>query len=147
MKLVRVVAIVVVVYVGLGLLADAAIGYFQPQGGNTAVLRTFAPSGESKETVLGLLDDHGQLWVESGHWFRGWYRRVVANPDVELVRAGRAAPYRATPTDTPEAVDTVTRLMGKGTSSRYWIARTLLLFAPIKPVKLDPRTPASAPPG
>lgn len=140
MKLVRLIAILIVAYVGLGLLADAAIGWFQPQGGNTAVLRTFDPSGGSKDTVLGLLDDHGQLWVESGHWFRGWYRRVVANPDVELVRGGQAAPYRATPLDTPEAVDTVTRLMGKGSSSRYWIARTLLLFAPIRPVKLDPRT-------
>ena len=143
MKLVRLVAILVAIYVGLGLVADAAIGWFQPQGGNTAVLRTFDASGDAKDTVLGLLDDHGQLWVESGHWFRGWYRRVVANPDVELVRAGQAAPYRATPTDTPEAVDTVSRLMGKGTSSRYWIARTLLLFAPIRPVKLDPRAPAS----
>ena len=140
MKLVRVLAMLLALYVGLGLLADAAIGWFQPQGGNTAVLRTFDSSGGSKDTVLGLLDDNGQLWVESGHWFRGWYRRVVANPDVELVRGGQTAPYRATPLDTPEAVDTVTRLMGKGTSSRYWIARTLLLFAPIKPVKLDPRT-------
>jgi hypothetical protein len=140
MKLVRILAMLLALYVGLGLLADAAIGWFQPQGGNTAVLRTFDPSGASKDTVLGLLDDHGQLWVESGHWFRGWYRRVVANPDVELVRGGQAAPYRATPLDTPEAVDTVTRLMGKGSSSRYWIARTLLLFAPIKPVRLDPRT-------
>ena len=139
MKLVRALAILVVTYVALGLLADAAIGWFQPQGGNTAVLRTFDAGGAPRDTVLGLLDDHGQLWVESGHWFRGWYRRVVANPDVELVRGGQTAPYRATPTNTAEAVDTVERLMGRGTSSRYWIARTLLLFAPIKPVKLDPR--------
>jgi len=139
MKAVRVVAVVLAIYVALGLLADAAIGWFQPQGGNTAVLRTFDASGGAKDTVLGLLDDRGQLWVESGHWFRGWYRRVLANPDVELVRDGNAAPYRATPTDTPEAVDTVERLMGRGTSSGFWIARTLLLFAPIKPVKLDPR--------
>lgn len=139
MKAVRVVAVVLGLYVALGLLADAAIGWFQPQGVNTAVLRTFDASGAAKETVLGLLDDEGQLWVESGHWWRGWYRRVRANPDVELVRGGKAAPYRATPTDTPEAVDTVERLMGRGTSSRYWIARTLLLFAPIRPVKLDPR--------
>src|SRR5262245_542976 len=139
MKALRVVLLLVAVYVALGLLADAAIGWFQPQGGNTAVLRTFDASGRPRDTVLGLLDDNGQLWVESGHWFRGWYRRVLANPDVELVRGGQPAPYRATPLDTPEAVDTVSRLMGKGTSSRYWIARTLLLFAPIRPVKLDPR--------
>ena len=140
MRLVRIAAILLGLYVVLGVSLDAAIGFLQPQQPNTAVLRTFDASGGSKDTVLGLLDDRGQLWVESGHWFRGWYRRVVANPDVELVRGGQAAPYRATPLDTPEAVDTVTRLMGKGSSSRYWIARTLLLFAPIKPVKLDPRT-------
>lgn len=144
MKVVRVVLVLLAIYVGLGLLADAAIGYFQPQGGNTAVLRTFDADGRARDTVLGLLDDNGQLWVESGHWFRGWYNRVVANPNVELVRGGQAAPYLATPTDTAEAVGTVSRLMGKGTSSRYWIARTLLLFAPIKPVKLDPRPPASS---
>lgn len=139
MRVARVLAIVLAVYLLLGLTADALIGYFQPQGGNTAVLRTFDASGNSKETVLGLLDDGGQLWVESGHWFRGWYRRVLANGDVELVRGGQATQYRAVPVDTPEAVETVTRLMGKGQSNGYWVGRTLLLWAPIKPVRLDPR--------
>jgi hypothetical protein len=142
MKIVRIVAIVLGVYVLLGLMIDGAIGYFQPQRGNTAVLRTFDAQGGSKDTVLGLLDDDGQLWVESGHWFRGWYHRAVANPDVELVRNGRAAPYRAVPVDTPEALATVTRLMGKGRGAAYWVARTMLLFAPIKPVRLDPRPPS-----
>ena len=141
MKLVRVLAMLLALYVGLGLLADAAIGWFQPQGGNTAVLRTFDAGGGPRDTVLGLLDDNGQLWVESGHWFRGWYRRRGREPGrrARARRSGRALPRDADSTP-PEAVDTVTRLMGKGTSSRYWIARTLLLFAPIKPVKLDPRT-------
>lgn len=142
MKIVRIAAIVLGVYVVLGLTLDAAIGYFQPQRGNTAVLRTFDPAGGSKDTVLALLDDDGQLWVESGHWFRGWYHRVLANPDVELVRGGVAAPYRAVPLDTPEALDTVMRLMGKGSGARYWVGRVMLLFAPIKPVRLDPRPPA-----
>jgi hypothetical protein len=136
-KWLRVAGIVLVVYVALGLTFDAAIGYFQPHPGNTAVLRTFDAGGHAKETVLGLLDDHGQLWVESGHWFRGWYHRVLVNPDVELVRGEQTARYHAVPVDTPEAVDTVTRLMGKGTSARYWVARTMLLWAPIKPVRLD----------
>lgn len=140
MKIARIVAIVLGVYVILGLVLDAAIGYFQPQRGNTAVLRTFDEGGQSKDTVLALLEDNGQLWVESGHWFRGWYNRVKANPDVELVRGGQAAPYRAVPMDSPEALDQVTKLMGKGDGARYWVARTMLLFAPIKPVRLDPRT-------
>ena len=143
MRIVRIGAIVLGVYVGLGLLLDGAIGYFQPQSGTTAVLRTFDESGEPRDTVLGLLDDEGQLWVESGHWFRGWYHRAVANPEIELVREGRTTAYLAVPVDTPEAVDTVTRLMGKGDGAGYWVGRTLLLWAPTKPLRLDPRAGAS----
>ena len=140
MRIVRIVAIVLGVYVGLGLLLDGAIGYFQPQqSGTTDVLRTFDESGQPRDTVLGLLDDDGQLWVESGHWFRGWYHRVVANPEIEVVREGGTTAYRAVPVDTPEAVDTVTRLMGKGDGAGYWVGRVMLLWAPIKPVRLDPR--------
>ena len=134
----RILAIIVLVYIAVGLLADGAIGFFQPQNEGTAVLRTFDAEG-STDTVLSLLDDDGQLWVESGHWFRGWYNRVLANPEVELVRDGKAVRYRAVPVDTPEAVDKVVKLMGKGTSAGYWVGRALLLWAPIKPVRLDPQ--------
>ena len=133
----RILIIIVLVYIAVGLLADGAIGFFQPQNEGTAVLRTFDAEG-STDTVLSLLNDDGQLWVESGHWFRGWYDRVLANPEVELVRDGKAERYRAVPVDTPEAVDKVVKLMGKGTSAGYWVGRALLLWAPIKPVRLDP---------
>src|SRR5262245_37712947 len=97
MKLVRIALIVLGVYVLLGLAADAAIGWFQPQAGSTAVLRTFDGAGTPRDTVLALHDDAGTLWVESGHWFRGWYRRAVANPDVELIRGADVGKYRAVP--------------------------------------------------
>ena len=135
----QVVALVLGGYILLGLGIDGAIGYFQPESpGRTVVLRTFDADGTANDTVLGLLDDDGQLWVESGHWFRGWYHRVQTNPDVELVRGGKATAYRAVPDDSPEAVDTVTRLMGKGRGAGYWVGRTVLLWAPIKPVRLEP---------
>ncbi len=139
MKIVRIVTIVFGVYVMLGLGIDAAIGYYQPQGGNTAVLRTFDAQGQSQETVLGLLDDDGQLWVESGHWWRGWYYRVLENPRVELVRGDRVDVFLAVPVNTSEAVDTVTRIMGRGEGAGYWVGRTMLMFAPIKPIRLDPQ--------
>ncbi len=139
MRIVRIVAIALGVYVLLCLAFDSVIGYRQPQFDNTAVLRSFDANGEAHDTVLGLLDDDGQLWVQSGHWFRGWYRRVLANGEVQLIRDGEPpVSYRAMPLDTPEAVETVTRLMGKGTSNAYWVVRAMLLFAPIKPVRLDP---------
>ena len=142
MKFIRIAAILFGVYVALGLTLDAAIGYFQPQRETTAVLRTFDADGAPHETVLSLLDDGGTLWVESGHWFRGWYHRVRANPDVELIRGGEAKPYRAVPVDTPEALARVQELMGKGSGAGYTLARAMLLFAPIKPVRLDPRAAA-----
>src|SRR5262245_42995874 len=140
MRIIRVAAIVLGVYVLLGLAIDAAIGYFQPQRETTAVLRTFDEDGTPHDTVLTLLDDGGTLWVESGHWFRGWYHRLRRNPDVELVRGGETRPYRAVPVDTPEALERVQQLMGKGRGAGYWVGRTMLLYAPIKPVRLDPRT-------
>lgn len=138
MKIFRMAAIVLGIYIALGLVLDGAIGFFQPQSESTAVLRTFDEAGNSQDTVLGLLDDDGQLWIESGHWFRGWYHRLERSPDVVLIRGGDVAPYRAVPVDTPEAVDRVTRLMGKGESAGYWVGRLILLWAPIKPVRLDP---------
>ena len=141
MKAMRIVAVIFAVYVGLGLSLDAAIGFFQPEMGSTVVLRSFDTDGNSQDTVLSLLDDDGQLWVESGHWFRGWYDRVVANPEIELVLNGETLAYRAVPLDTPEALDKVTKLMGKGEGAGYTISRTMLLWAPIKPVRLDPKAP------
>jgi hypothetical protein len=140
MKLVRIAAIIFAVYVAIGLGIDAAIGWFQPQAGYTAVLRTFDDAGQPHETVLALHDDGGTLWVESGHWFRGWYHRAVRNPEVELIRGDQVGAYRAVPVDTPEALENMTRLMGKGAGAGYWVGRVMLLFAPIKPVRLDPRT-------
>ena len=143
MKIIRIVAIIMGVYVVLGLAIDGAIGYFQPQSETTAVLRTFDEAGNPQEAVLSLLDDGGTLWVESGHWFRGWYHRLLIKPEVELVRGGEVGAYRAVPVDTPEALERVTKLMGKGESAGYYVSRAMLLFAPIKPVRLDPRTEES----
>ncbi len=139
MKVVRILAIVLGVYVVLGLALDAAIGYFQPRAGSTATLRTYDADGEPQDRVLSLHEDDGQLWVESGHWFRGWYRRVQANPEVELIRDGDPEPFTAVPVQTREAVERMTRLMGKGDGAGYYVGRTMLLWAPIKPVRLDPR--------
>ena len=138
MKLVKFVLVLVAVYLGLGLLFEAAIGHFQPEGGNAATLRTFDPDGTAHDRVLLLHEDNGQLWVESGHWFRGWYNRLLENPQVELVRGDDVSPFIAVPVDDARVVAMLTRKMGKGRDFRYWIARALSMFAPILPVRLDP---------
>jgi hypothetical protein len=141
MKLVRIAAWILGIYVALGLALDGAIGYFQPEaGGSTAVLRTFDASGTPHDRVLALHDDGKSLWVESGHWFRGWYNRAVANPDVELIRGDQVTSHRAVFLDDPESLEHMKGLMGKGKGAGYYIGRTMLLWAPIRPVRLDPRT-------
>ncbi len=136
----KIVAIVLGAYVILALALDGMIATFQPTAGNTGVLRTFDQDGAAHETVLSILDDDGTLWVESGHHFRGWYQRLRENPDVELVRDGKTQPFRAVALDTPEAERHVKELMKKGAGSAgYYASRAMLLFAPIKPVRLDPR--------
>jgi len=143
MRIIRIVAIVLGVWVLLGLSLAAGIGYFQPRGPDTVVLRTFDATGQAHETVLRVREDNGQLWLVSGQWFRGWYQRALDNPDVELVRDGVVVPYGAVPVDTPEAFDMLTRLeLERGGAVRYWFGRAVLtLFAPPKLVRLDPRVP------
>ena len=147
MKFLKIIAIIGGIYVALGLILDGAIGTFQPQGGNTAVLRTFDEAGQPYDRVLSLLNDDGQLWVESGHWFRGWYHQALANPNVVLIQDGQETPYVAVPVNTPETVDMITRLMGKGSDFGYWVGRTILMFAPIKPLRLDPVSTQQDPDG
>jgi len=49
------------------------------------------------ETVVAGVESAGQLYVSANHWPRSWYHRVVANPDVEVTRAGERREYRAVP--------------------------------------------------
>ena len=143
MKALKILAIVLGVYIALGIIVDSAIGYFQPQSEATIVLRTWSASESqdsqsSKDTVLAIRNDNGQLWVESGHWFRGWYYRALANPKVAIVNGEDLSHFTAVPVNTPEAVELMTKLMGKGEGAGYWVGRVMLLFAPIKPLRLDP---------
>jgi hypothetical protein len=128
-------------YLFVVLAIEAYIAIAQPSvGGLEAVLRTFDEDGTPHDKRLALINDEGTLWVQSGHHFRGWYYRLRQNPDVELLRDGVAKPYRAVALDTEEARDRiVTLLRERGSAGRFYTIRALLLFAPIKPVRLDPR--------
>jgi hypothetical protein len=64
----------------------------------------------------------------------------VHNPEVEFMRNGETKPYRAVPVDTPETEDRIAELLIQRVGpARYYIIRTILLFADTKPVRLDPR--------
>lgn len=81
----------------LGLaLAAFALQIIASESGEVVVLETRA--GDSfASTRLWVVEDEGWLWLRSGGEGSGWYRRLVADPNVTLKRAGTQSAYRAHP--------------------------------------------------
>jgi hypothetical protein len=142
-KLAWTVGALVGAFVVLALLFDAYLGVSQARlqpGPVEGVLVSTDAEGQRHETRLAVFDDGDTPWVQSGHWFRGWYWRVVENPEVELIREGETHAYTAVPLDTPEGRAQIVKLIKRRTGeTRFWVIRAVLLFAEIKPVRLDPR--------
>jgi hypothetical protein len=132
---------VLVGYVALALALDAFLGVSQVAlGGPEGVLRTVDEKGQVHETRMIVLRDGDVTWVQSGHHFRGWYHRLLRNPEVELMVGDETRTYRAVPLQDPTSKATVNRLIEERVG---WVGalgvRTILLFAEVKPVRLDPR--------
>jgi hypothetical protein len=86
---------------GVLVLAIGAVTWRALEGGEVVIVRTRTPDGEH-ETRVWVADADGALWLEAGSPESAWYRHVLARPRVEIVRDGRAAPYRLTPLPGPE---------------------------------------------
>ena len=142
-RIIRTLAFSLAGFVALALGIDAIVGISQPAfepGGAEGILRTFDGEGRVYENRLVVIDDGGTLWIQSGHHFRGWYRRLLLDPRVELVRNGEVRAYQAVPLDTPETESRIKSLLSQRAGAfRFCLIRTLLLFADVKPVRLDPR--------
>ena len=130
-------------FVVLALAFDGLLGVTQlslEPGRAEGVLRTFDDEGEAHESRMIVIDDGETTWVQSGHHFRGWYHRLGRNPNVELVRGDEVLHYRAVPLDTPDAKAHMKKLLIERVGTfRFYAIRTVLLFAEVKPVRLDPR--------
>jgi hypothetical protein len=143
-RLIRGAGLIIAGFVVLALALDGLAGLVQPaldRGGAEGVLHTSDLEGGIHETRLAVFEDEsGVIWVQSGHHFRGWYERIKRNPKVELVRDGVTHAYRAVPLETRDAKDHVSSLIRRRVGvAGFYAIRTFLLFAEIKPVRLDPR--------
>jgi hypothetical protein len=129
-------------FVVLVLALDGLVAACQPaleSGDREVVLRTQDSEGGWHESRMIVVEDGDTLWVQSGHHFRGWYWRLVADPRVELVRSGVTKPYYAAALETPEAKAHMRALLKQRVGVvGYYAIRTFLLFADVKPVRLDP---------
>jgi deazaflavin-dependent oxidoreductase (nitroreductase family) len=132
MKIIKIVAVALFVYVGIVVAFESLIGYFQPQDTNTMVITTQDDSGNAKQRVVARLDVDGKLYVAANHWPRRWYTEVLAHPQVQVTSGGTTGAYVAVPV-TGEEKDRVEAQHSLGPVIRF-----LTGFPPRRIVRLDP---------
>jgi len=101
--------------------------------GESWLLITTTGDSGSTDTVVAGVESGGQLYVAANHWLHGWYDRALANPDVEIRRAGERLAVRAVPVTGEE------RARIARDYRLPWAIRFLTGFPPRSFLRLDPR--------
>jgi hypothetical protein len=139
MKAVKILVIALLVYAGIVIAFESLIGTLQPSSGETLVITTFDADGKAHDRVVSRLESDGKLYVAANHWPRAWYKRALANPDVQATFDGTKGDYRAVP---------VTGAEHDRVNSQHalpFFFRILTGFPPRLLVRLDPRAATPAP--
>ena len=134
MKALKILAILLLVYVGIVVLFESLIGYFQPADESTLVITTTDADGTTHDRVLSTIESDGQLYVAANHWPRAWYRAVKANPEVQVTRNGETGDYLAEDV-TPAEHDKLNNVV----QPLPLLVRFLTGFPPRYFVRLEPR--------
>jgi hypothetical protein len=96
-KAIKLIAILVLIYIGIIVTFESWLGYFQPEGQSTLVITTTDADGTANDRVLSRLESNGQLYVAANHWPRAWYDQALENPNVQVVLGGEKRAYLAVP--------------------------------------------------
>lgn len=129
----KILAILIGVYVVIVVVFELRIGIVQPDLGNTLVITTSDEDGNTHDRVITRMETGGRLYVSAHHWPRAWYRRAVANPEIEVSIDGEKKPYRGVQVTGDEYQRVATE------HPRPLIGRILQGFAPRRILRLDPR--------
>jgi|TARA_B100001105_G_scaffold155230_1_gene124718 hypothetical protein len=132
MKAVKIIGILVLVYVGVVVIFESLLGYYQPANEQTLVITTANADGISSDRVLARIESEGNLYVAVNHWPRTWYYKALDNPQVQITIDEEKKDYLAVPVEGAEIeqVDNA-RPLGIG-------FRILTGFPPRHFVRLDP---------
>ena len=119
------------------LLILVAIERVAGETGEVVVLRTFDDAGAVQETRVWVVEHDGRPWVRAGNAALGWFQRLHARPDIELVRDGQSFAVRAV--SVPEARHAINERMNEKYGWRddyicFFFSRDQKI-----PVRLDPR--------
>lgn len=121
----------------VGLVLVGVATFVAGERTEVVVLRTRDDAGTVRETKMWCVDHDGAPWVRVANPERLWYRRLVAHPEVELVRHGEPSARIAHPDPSP-----ATRLaLDQAFAAKYGLVDfwygALLRRGPV-PIRLDP---------
>ena len=133
MKAIKIIAILMLVYVGIVVTFESLLGYFQPKDQATLVITTTNEDGVTNDRVLARLMSGDQLYVAANHWPRAWYSQALANPNVKILFDGEVKEYSAVPV-TGEEHDRIDAEKKLGMAFRF-----LTGFPPRYFVRLEPK--------
>lgn len=132
MKVIKIIVVIALVYVGIVVVFESLLGYFQPEAGDTLVITTFDGSGNSADRVLSTLEHDGNLYVAANHWPRAWYNQALENPQVKITRDGETRDYQVVTIDEAE-FERVHNANPVGAIGRF-----LMGYPPRRIVRLEP---------
>lgn len=97
----KIILILAGVYVGIVVVFESLLGYYQPKGDDNLVITVTEDDGSKSQRVLSLFQSQGELYLAANHWPRAWFRQVQKQPNVHLEfggeRADRSGHYVAIP--------------------------------------------------
>lgn len=107
------------------------------ESGEVVLVRTTDDAGGTHETRVWIVDDEGTSWLRAGRDAAGWYTRLAARPEIEVVRGGETLRVRALPE--PDRRARVNELMRE----KYGWADAYISFLVMRggsvPIRLVPR--------
>ena len=133
MKAVKIIGILILVYIGIIVAFESAIGYYQPSNQGTLVISTTDEDGATNDRVLARIESSDQLYVAANHWPRAWYNNALENRNVQVDLGEGKKDYLVVPIEDDEQgrVDRE--------NSLPLVFKILTGFPPRYIIRLDPR--------
>jgi len=133
MKAVKIIGILILVYIGIVVAFESAIGYYQPSNQGTLVISTTDEDGATNDRVLARIESSDQLYVAANHWPRAWYNNALENRNVQVDLGEGKKDYLVVPIEDDEQgrVDSE--------NSLPLVFKILTGFPPRYIIRLDPR--------
>ncbi len=109
--------------IALLVVAFSALTWLALESREVVVIRTHRDDGGIRETRIWIADAEGAWWLEAASPESEWYRDILADPRVEVIRGGRTVPLLATPLPGEEGHEKIRRLLRqKYGLADLWIA-------------------------